>query len=341
MSRKLILGIVVFLLLLATVLGVGAYRVVYGINTQNNAAVYVYIPTAASFAQVVDSLKQKNIIQNETTFRWVADAMKYPSLVKAGKYRIAPHMSNRALLQKLRLGEQEPVSLVINNIRFTKDFVHIVDSLTEIQTPELDSLLHDNTYLAQFGFDSLTVKAMFLPDTYQIFWNTTADAFMQRMYGEYKKFWTPENIALAEKQKLTPYEVISLAAIVEEETVHDDEMPEVAGVYINRLKKNRKLEADPTVKYAVGDFGLRRILHKHLEYDSPYNTYMYEGLPPGPIRFSSKKAINSVLHASDHNYMYFCARDDFSQYHNFAVTYEQHQLNALRYRKALNARNIR
>jgi UPF0755 protein len=181
---------------------------------------------------------------------------------------------------------------------------------------------------------------LFIPNTYEFYWNTSADKFIERMYVEYKHFWSKSRLNKAQKIKLTPEQVIILASIVEEETIKDDEKPTVAGVYLNRLHKNIRLQADPTVRFAVGDFEIKRILNKHLKIDSPYNTYKYAGLPPGPICIPTISSIDAVLNYKKHDYLYFCAKDDFSGYHAFAKTLKQHNINATKYRKALNKNRI-
>ena len=201
-------------------------------------------------------------------------------------------------------------------------------------------LLNDSVYCDSLGFTPETINALFIPNTYEIYWNISADKFIRRMKREYDAFWTPERLKKAEEIGLTPVEASILASIVEEETAASDEYPIVAGLYINRLHAGIPLQADPTVKFAVGDFSLQRILFEHLEIDSPYNTYINTGLPPGPIRIPSKKGIDSVLNYTKHNYIYMCAKEDFSGTHNFASNYADHMANARKYWKALNERKI-
>ena len=210
-----------------------------------------------------------------------------------------------------------------------------------INNDELLSYLGDEDYCRSLGFDAVTIKTMFIPNTYEVYWNTPADKLVERMKREYDSFWNDERLKKAENIRLSPIEVSILASIVEEETAVPEEYPVVAGLYINRLYKNMPLQADPTVKYAVGDFTLRRILNIHLEVESPYNTYLNGGLPPGPIRIPSVRGIDAVLNYTKHNYIYMCANDDFSGRHNFAVTLSEHNRNAQKYRAELNRRGIR
>jgi UPF0755 protein len=210
-----------------------------------------------------------------------------------------------------------------------------------LDSAEVIQRLTDKTYLAQYGLTPETAVCLFIPNTYEVYWTMNAEQFVARMKKEHTRFWNEERRAKARAQGLTPEEVVTLASIVDEETNKNDEKPMVAGLYLNRLKRGMLLQADPTVKYAHGKFDLRRILLVHLTIDSPYNTYKYAGLPPGPIRIPSMAAIESVLNPAKHNYLYMCAKEDFSGYHNFASTLSQHNANARRYQQALNQRGIK
>jgi UPF0755 protein len=210
-----------------------------------------------------------------------------------------------------------------------------------IDADSLLYLLNDSTYCDALGFTPETVLTMFLPNTYEMYWNIGEEKFVSKMKREYLNFWNSDRNAKAQALGLSPIEVSVLASIVEEESAVVDEYPMIAGLYLNRLSKGMPLQADPTVKFALGDFGLRRILHKHLEVDSPYNTYKNIGLPPGPLRIPSIKAIDAVLNRVEHNYLYMCAKEDLSGTHNFAVTLAQHTANARRYQAALNRRGIK
>jgi len=211
----------------------------------------------------------------------------------------------------------------------------------ESDSTEIIKLLRDSAYISIFGFDKETILIMFLPNTYEVYWNITPKDLMDRMYLEYNKFWNADRRHKAEEIGLDPEEVSVLASIVEKETAKNDEKAKIAGVYMNRMKYGWRLQADPTIIYAWGDFGIRRVLNIHKQVDSPYNTYIYFGLPPGPICIPSIASVEAVLNREDHNYMFFCAKDDFSGYHVFATTHAQHNINANRYRRALDARNIK
>ena len=271
-------------------------------------------------------------------FKILAAFRKYPSNMKSGRYAIEPGMSNHDLLNRLRFGQQTSVRIVFNNIRHLSDLASRLTDPLMINEDQLLSLLRNEKQCEKFGFNPVTIKTMFIPNTYDVFWNITAEKLMERMHREYRSFWNENRLNKAQTIRLSPVEVSILASIVEEETAEPDEYPVVAGLYINRLYKGWKLEADPTIKYALGDFTLRRILYAHLKVESPYNTYIYGGLPPGPIRIPSIRCIDAVLNYTKHNFMFMCAKEDFSGRHNFAVTLREHNRNADRYHAELNKR---
>jgi len=249
-------------------------------------------------------------------------------------------MNNNELINMLRSGNQAPVNIVLHNIRTKPELASVVQEKLEADSLAVIRLLNNSSYLEDYGLDTETVRAIFIPNTYEFYWNTSAKQFFERMYQEYQKFWTEKKIEKAKKIDLSRLEVITLASIVEEETIKNDERPTIAGVYMNRLRKGMPLQADPTVRYALQDFTIKRILKKHLVIDSPYNTYKNKGLPPGPINMPSIPSINAVLHYEKHDYLFFCAKDDFSGYHAFAKTHAEHVRNARKYQKALNKRKI-
>jgi UPF0755 protein len=343
MSRKLFYIIFFSLLIVASIIGVTGYYILFMPNFKPAQTQYVYIydngdPNAFNaLCRDLQSAGCKNI----RFFRLIAQIRKYPENMKPGRYAVEPGASNNTLLNRLRRGQQTPVKLTFNNIRLISDLTARLSEQLMVSDEELLALIGDEDCCNSLGFDPATVKTMFIPNTYEIYWNIPAKKLIERMKQEYNGFWTKERREKAENIGITPVEVSILASIVEEETAETDEYPVVAGLYINRLHKGMPLQADPTVKYAVGDFSLRRILNVHLQTDSPYNTYLYEGLPPGPIRIPSSKSIDAVLNYSHHNYLYMCAKDDFSGRHNFATTLREHNINADKYRTALNKRGIR
>lgn len=332
-----------FLLSALATAGGAAYYIILGPNvcpymTENTD---LYIPTGAVYETVLDSLRQKDRLRIGQTFDWVAQKMNYPSHIYPGRYVLRPNMSNRDLVNMLRSGKQTPINFTIHNIRTQAQLTTLLGEKLEADTTQFAQILSDTLALDTLGFKPDNVISIFLSDSYQFDWNTSAEQFFRRMLAEYKRFWTPERLQKADTLGLTPHQAITLAAIVEEETAKNDEMDKIAKVYLNRLNVNMPLQADPTVKFAVGDFALRRITETHLQVNSPYNTYKNTGLPPGPIRIPAKRAVEAVLNPAQHDYLYFCAKEDFSGYHNFAATYQEHLLNAQKYHDALDRQKIK
>jgi UPF0755 protein len=249
-------------------------------------------------------------------------------------------MSNWGIVRLLRSGKQTPVKLVVGKLRTKDDFIHLVGSHLEADSNVLRHMLWDNVYLSQFGLDSSTALCGVMPNTYEFYWNTSADKAFQKIEQGFAAFWTDQRKASARTHNLSPQQSVILASIVEEESNRHDEQPNIASVYLNRLIKGIKLQADPTAKYAAGDFALRRITSVQTSIASPYNTYHVAGLPPGPICTPSPRTIDAVLAAPKTDFLYFCAKEDFSGYHRFAATYEEHLKNAALYQQALNARDV-
>lgn len=316
------------------------YLKYFGPNVTDNTD-YLYIKTGSDFDDVYNTIKKEGIVKDSTSFLNAANNMAYPMSVKPGRYRLTKGMSNRAFINMLKAGNQEPVKIAFQNVRLKQTLAGMVARKLETDSASIASLLDSAGFVKKYGFNTDNVYTMFIPNSYEVYWNTSAEKFFIRMHDEYEKFWTAERKAKAEKIGLTPIEVSILASIVDGEALMDKEMPIIAGLYMNRLKKGMKLEADPTVIFAANDFTIRRVLNKHLRIDSPYNTYRNTGLPPGPIGMPSIKAIDAVLNYADHNYIYMCAKEDFSGYHNFAVTMAEHSVNARKFQQALNARNIK
>jgi len=303
--------------------------------------VHVYINENKDYNDLLSQLQDVAHIKNIQVFDKIARAVKYPENMRTGRYIITPDMSCKQLLQNLRNGDQSPARITFNNIRLKEDFAKRMSEQLMFSEGELYQQLNDSSTCERLGFDTNTILSMFIPNTYEMYWNISVEKFLNRMKSEYDKFWNPDRIQKAQEIPLTPIQISILASIVEEETAANSEYPIVAGLYINRLRRNMLLQADPTVKYAVGDFSLKRILFVHLENDSPYNTYKYFGLPPGPIRIPSIRSIDSVLNYEHHDYIYMCAKEDFSGKHNFATTLAEHNLNAAKYQAALNRNNIK
>ena len=302
---------------------------------------YLYIKTGSGFDEVYSTIKEEGIVKDSVSFLNAANNMDYPPSVKPGRYRLTKGMSNRSFINMLKAGNQEPVKISFQNVRLKHTLAGMVAKKLETDSASIGSLLDSAAFVKKYGFNTDNVYTMFIPNSYEVYWNTSAEKFFARMHDEYEKFWTPERKSKAEKLDLTPAEVSILASIVDGEALMDKEMPTIAGLYMNRLKKGMKLEADPTVIFAANDFTIRRVLNKHLRISSPYNTYMNTGLPPGPIGMPSINAIDAVLNHTTHQYIYMCAKEDFSGYHNFATTLAEHSRNARKFQQALNERNIK
>lgn len=337
---KWIVFILVFIFLIIGYLGLDIYRKAYVPNVKVKKDTYLKIPTGSTYEDVIFILKGKKYLNNPETFEWVASRKNYRKHVYPGRYKLKNRMSNNELINMLRAGLQEPVNLTFNNIRTSSQFAAVISNQIEANPDSLLKLLNNNVFLSHYGFNTQTVIGMFIPNTYEFWWNTDSEDFFIKMNKEYEKFWTRERDLKAEAAGLSRNDVAVLASIVEEESLKDSEKSLIASVYINRLKKGIRLQADPTVKYALGNFSIRRVLKHHLNVESPYNTYKYAGLPPGPIRIPSITSIDAVLNYKKSNYYYFCAKDDFSGYHVFAETLTEHNQNARLYQRALNRRKI-
>ena len=300
---------------------------------------YIYIDRDDN----VDSVYQKIIkTGNPKQMHGFESLVKYKGYTpKTGRYAIKPTDNMRYLHRRLSMGYQSPVMLTVGSVRTLDRMARNVARQLMIDSTEVARLMADTAYIRSIGYSKETLPALFIPNTYEVYWNLSAEELMQRMVKENKAFWNDKRMNQAKAIGLTPIEVATLASIVEEETANQNEKPMVAGLYINRLQRGMLLQADPTVKFSLQEFGLKRILYKHLEVDSPYNTYKYAGLPPGPIRVPSYQGLESVLNYTKHNYLYMCAKEDFSGTHNFAVTSAQHAANARRYQQALNRKGIR
>ena len=344
--KKLLLRVVVsvFLLLLIT-LGLSYawfYKLAFKQNLQlsQDKTELIYISTGSKLTDVVNALTQSGWLVDKSSFIWMAEFMNYDDKIKPGRYRLKDGMSNRELVSLLRSGKQEPVKLVLQSLRTTEQLAGRVAQKLEVDSTELSSLLNDNDYLSEFSLKPETAICMFLANTYEFYWNTSADQFIRRMFNEYNKFWSDERLENAKRLGLSKVDAQIIASVVVQESNRRDEWSTIAGVYINRLKIGMALQADPTVKFALQDFELKRIRSVHTKFDSPYNTYKYKGLPPGPIYMTGQQSIDAILNYKSHNYLYFCAKPDRSGYHVFSKSYSKHLINARRYHRSLNARGI-
>lgn len=318
---------------------IGAFGI-FALHSYSGEARWVKIPADATMRQLADSLE--NALGSSETNRimfFYRIAGGDPANAH-GAYLVKPGTLSVRTAWNLKAGRQTPVKLTFNNLRTLDELSQKVAKTLDISSDEF--IIACDSVLMPFGFkDRREYPAAFLPDTYEMYWTAEPREVVTKLAEHRNGFWNSERRAKAAELGLTPVEVATLTSIALEETAKQDEIPTVARLYLNRLKKGMKLQADPTVKFAVGDFSLRRILHKHLSTPSAYNTYMYPGLPPGPIRIADAAAIDAVLSAPQHKFIYMCAREDFSGYHNFAADYSTHQANARRYQAELNKRNIK
>lgn len=340
-KSRLIKAIIALFIIIAAaiiVFGYKYYRLIFKVNIDlgTKEYVYLYIPTGSNFETVKDSLTSKKMINDISSFEWLAEKKGYINSIKPGKYKIRNHLTNNTLINILRSGQQEAVKVTFNNIRTRESLSGKIATLIEADSSSICTLLYDPVFTGnKYSMTPDQIMCIFIPNTYEFYWNTSAEGFIDRMHDEYKKFWNNERMRKAGDMMLSPEEVTILASIVDQETKKTDEMSRVAGVYMNRLKKGIPLQADPTVIFALGDFTIKRVLKRHTEYNSPYNTYICKGLPPGPICLPSPAVIDQTLNFENHDYLFFCAKEDFSGYHNFAKTLAQHEENARRYRDAL------
>jgi len=335
--RKKILYLLSALVLSGAVAGAVAFVQFKGDAVPEESELYV--GSHSDYGRLVDSLMPR--IRHRAAFRCYADRIGLPAAFKPGHYALTRGMSVVRIARMLKLGLQTPVRVTINNVRTPAQLAQKLARQLDADSAAFMETLASRKKAEELGFDSVAFFSMFVPDTYEFYWTVTPDEFVARMKREYDRFWTPERDELRKRSGLSRPEVMTLASIVYEETRKTDEMPRIAGVYVNRLKRGIRLQADPTVKYAMQDFALRRILYKHLKFESPYNTYLNEGLPPSPICMPSKNAIDAVLNFEKHDYIFFCARPTFDGYHNFAATLAEHNVNAKAYSAELNKRNIR
>lgn len=329
-----------FSLCISGVIGYHVYDAIFTDNVSENKE--IYIPNNSAYSDVKKILIDANVLDNQKYFDRVAQLMKYgDGKIKTGFYKIKKGWNNKELISILRSGAQSEINLTFNNVRKIENLAGTVGQVMEFDSLDFLSFVLDDKNLEKWNKTKENVLSQFIPDTYKVFWNDPVEKTVERLINEKNSFW--ENKVRKDKldaSNLTKEEVYTLASIVEKETLVNAEKPRVAGVYLNRLKKEIMLQADPTVVFAVGDFSIRRVLNKHLENDSPYNTYLHAGLPPGPIYMPSKSSIDAVLNPENHKYLYFCAKPDGSGEHQFAKTLAQHNQNARKYQRWLNKNKI-
>ncbi len=338
--KRFVLSALALMLLIGGFLAFQYYRWIFQPNVElENSTQEFFIASDDDYDAVRQALS--SFLEDEDSFDWVAERKGYPDLVKPGRYILLDGMSNNALVNLLRSGNQEPVNVVVPSVRTRTELAARVAKGLEFDSASFVALLNDEGFCRQYGFNTTTIFTLFIPNTYEFYWNTTAEEFVERMAREYKRFWTDERKEKAGAIGLSQSEVSILASLVQsEQGAHPDERPVVAGLYLNRLRKRMRLESDPTLIHALGDFSIKRVLNVHKKVKSPYNTYLNAGLPPGPILLPEVSSLDAVLEADKHNYLYMCAKEDFSGYHNFASNYRQHINNAKRYQRELNRRKI-
>ncbi len=339
MKKKIIYGIVLVLLIVG---GFIAWKI-FGPTVSAPEAKYFYIKTGETYSGVKSALLEQKIISSELFFDRVARQIKYTNAVKAGRYEIKNGMSVFNLLRMLRSGKQSPVNLIITKLRTKEDLAQKIAANFECDSASVISVLNNEDSLSKYGLDSNTVMTAVIPNTYSILWNTPADRIFKKLYAEKEKFWNVERTKKAADLNMTPGQVYTMASIVEEETNKEEDKGKIASVYLNRIRSGQRLEADPTIKFALKNFGLKRIRQSHIEAaaTSPYSTYANKGLPPGPICTPSSKTIDAVLNAPVTDYLFFVARPDRSGLSNFTASYQEHMVNAKNYQHFLDSINIK
>jgi len=300
----------------------------------------ILIEEGMDFQDLQDMVYDRGIVNDMLSFSFVAKLLDYQENMKPGLYLMKKDMTNLQAVRMLRAGEQIPTTTTFNNVRLKADLAGKITDNLQADSVEFLKLLNNDSLISAYGFTQENILSMFIPNTYEVYYTISEQRLFDKMYAEYQRFWTDERKRKAEALGLSPTEVSALASIVQAESVQSDERPKIAEVYLNRLERNMLLQADPALVYAVGDFTIKRVLNVHKEVDSPYNLYKFKGLPPGPINLPEIESIDAVLNPDEHNYIYFCAKPDFSGYHAFATNLRQHNINARAYQNALNRSNI-
>ncbi len=336
MKRKIIVGVAVFLILIAAFVG----WKFFGPTVHVPEKKFFYISTGETYSLLEADLRNQGIVSSPTWFNWAAKMIGYKT-IKPGRYEIKRGMSIVGLVRMLKNGQQTPVNFVITKIRTKETLASRIGAVFECDSTQMIHFLNSTDSLEQYRLDSNTVMAAAMPFTYTIKWNTTPGAVFEQFYTAYKTFWTPERKLKADSLGITPLEVSTVASIIDEETNSKIDKPNVASVYLNRIKKGMPLQADPTLKYALRSFGLKRVLNVHKEVVSPYNTYTNKGLPPGPICTPQLETIDAVLDSPKTDYLYFVANSTFDGSHIFTTNYAEHMKFARLYQQELNKRNIK
>lgn len=340
-NKKLKIFILVFSLL-AAMFSYYAWQIFKTPNFQVDKKPFaLLIPKGASYETVLDTLEKHKLIRDELSFRFLAKVFNYPERVKPGRYLIFESTGNWELIRKLRNGSQDALKITISNIRLKEDLAGKLGRQLAYDSASIYHLLDSASIVEPLGFTKETIPCLFIPDTYEVFWTTSFDDFLAKMKKSHDRFWTDKRIQEAKALGLSPTDVGILASIVYGESKESAEQSRIAGVYWNRLQAQMPLQADPTIVFAWKDFTIKRVTGRYTAINSPYNTYRLVGLPPGPISIPDPRVMDKVLHLEKHNYLYFCAKEDFSGFHNFAVTYPEHLQNAAKYQKALDEHQIK
>lgn len=339
-KKKILLSILIGVVLLCAIGGGTVYYYLLAPQFHPDKTVYVYVDRDDTADSIYNKIKQTGHSSNFSGFRWMAKYRDFDKNIHTGRYAIRPKDNVYHVFNRFFRGHQEPVNLTIGSVRTLDRLARSIGKQLMIDSLEIAQQLFDSTFQQKMGYNIATIPCLFIPETYQVYWDMSVENLFKRIKTEHERFWNKDRLAQATAIGMTPEEICTLASIVEEETNNNEEKPMVAGLYINRLHSDMPLQADPTIKFALQDFGLRRISNENLKVDSPYNTYVNTGLPPGPIRIPSKKGIDSVLNYTKHDFIYMCAKEDFSGTHNFASNYADHMANARKYWKALNERKI-
>ena len=338
-KKKILIPLIIFSTILTTG-SVYTYQMLYSPNFLINAEdKFIIIEENTDFNELIKKLEDDTLINDILSFSFLSKLMEYQENIKIGAYKVKMNMSNYEMITMLRSGNQTPIKLTFSYARKIEDLAEKITTKLKMSKDDLLNYLNENINNYS-GFKKTDIISIFLPDTYEVYWNISPEKLTNKMYSEYKKFWNEERLSKLDKINLNQKEAIVLASIVASESRMLDEADRIAGLYINRLNRNMRLQADPTLIFAANDFTIRRVLNKHKKIKSPYNTYIHRGLPPGPIRLASKKYIDAVLNYEKHNYIYMCAKEDFSGYHAFATNLSDHNRNAKKFQLALNMRKI-
>ena len=338
-KKKILIPLIIFSTVLTTC-SVYIYQMLYSPNFLiNSKEKFIIINEKTEFNELTKSLERDTIINDILSFSVLSKIMEYQENIKEGAYKVNTNMSNYDMITMLRSGNQTPINITFSYARKINDLAEKITKKLKMSDDDLVNYLYDN--IEDYNdFNKLDIISIFLPDTYEVYWNISPKKLTEKIYSEYKKFWNKERLIKLDKINLEQKEAIVLASIVASESRMLDEADRIAGVYMNRLNRNMRLQADPTLVFAANDYTIRRVLNKHKRIKSPYNTYIHKGLPPGPIRLASKNYIDAVLNYEKHNYIFMCAKEDFSGYHAFATNLTDHNRNAKKFQKALNLRKI-